>query len=407
MLTLSVSYVKIFLNLFLRGTFMNNENKKRLDYVDWAKAICISLIIIGHILPSGCWPKTLMYTFHVPMFALVGGVLFSAPKNMSDLGKKLLGILKRMVIPYAIWFAISASLYYLSVERIPDIVRWSAKLVDGVTTLDFKQFIKFFFFYENSTLWNDPLWFMPCYIILSILFLLFTMISRGNKIASGALAVISFSTLLILEKLGITINIGEVTNVFGMKNYFLLLGFLATGHAIRPLLDKCLELFESPTKNPILYISGFIFFLTSIISLIHNEYKYPGGYFPLSLYSASYNDFNLYIIFSFILSISLLVFLMLLPKSKVANLLSKNSLFIMCTHYFFFTFDMTFHFLTKNGWKDVAQKLEIENWELSMNLGFRDAVFIIVVYIVLLLIIDAIQQKLPKISKVTAYIGLK
>ena len=68
---------------------------------------------------------------------------------------------------------------------------------------------------------------------------------------------------------------------------------------------------------------------------------------------------------------------------------------------------MTFHFLTKNGWKDVAQKLEIENWELSMNLGFRDAVFIIVVYIVLLLIIDAIQQKLPKISKVTAYIGLK
>lgn len=386
---------------------MLSENKKRLDYIDWAKAISIALIIFGHILPSGCGPKTLAYAFHVPMFALVGGILFSAPKSLSEFWKKLFGIFKRMVVPYVIWFAVSASYYYMSAEKMPDIVRWSAKLVDGVTSIDFTQLVKFFFFYENATLWNDPLWFMPCYIFLSILFLGFVSLTKGNRIASGALSLVSFTTVVVLEKLEITINAGEIKNVFGLNNYFLLLGFLAAGYALRPLLDMCANAFKSPRRNPILYSAAVVFIVCSVFCLKHNEHDYPGGYFPLSMYSASYNGFLPYILFAMILSVSLLLFLMLLPRSNIANLLSRNSLFIMCTHYFFFTFDMTFHWLTKNKWVDIAAANGMENWELSMTLGIRDSVFILALYVVLFFCIDALQKRFPKVGTILTFIGIK
>ena len=384
------------------------ENKKRLDYIDWAKAICIVLIVVGHILPSGCWQKTLMYAFHVPMFALMGGVLFSAPKSFRGFGKKLFGIFRRMVVPYAIWFAVSASLYYLNAENMPDIVRWSAQLKDGVTTIDFTQLLKFFFFYENATLWNDPLWFMPCYIFLSVLFLVFVSVTRGNRFAAGGLSLTSFATVVILEKLNITINAGEVQNVFGLKNYFLMLGFLAAGYALRPLLDICASLFKSPRRNPIMYGAVITFIVAAVLCLRHNvKADYPGGYFPLSMYSASYNGFLPYILFAFVLSFSLLLALMLLPSSKIANLLSRNSLFVMCTHYFFFAYDMTFHFLTKNKWSDIAAANGLENWELSLTLGIRDSVFIIALYVVFFFIIDAIIKKVPKLSYAFEAFGLK
>ena len=379
---------------------MLNENRKRLNYIDWAKAISIVLIVVGHILPTGCWEKTLAYSFHVPIFALIGGVLFSAPADVSGFFKKLWGIFKRMVVPYAIWFAVSASLYYMSAEEIPEIVRWSARLVDGVTTLDFNQFIKFFFFYESATLWNDPLWFMPCYIFLSVLFLIFVSITKGNRWASGGLSLASFAAVVVMDELEFTINIGEVKNVFGMKNYFIMLGFIAAGYALRPLIDKCSNAFSNPQKNPFLYGAVIIFVVTAWLCLKHNvKADYPGG-LP-------------YIIFAFLLSVSLILSLMLLPSSKIANMLSRNSLFIMMTHYYFFVFDVSFYFLTKNKWTAIAEKLNLEAWELSRNLGFRDAAFVLVVYLVILFCVDTIQKALAKtrVSRVTntifTFIGFK
>jgi fucose 4-O-acetylase-like acetyltransferase len=376
---------------------MVSEKNKRLDYIDWAKAISIALIVAGHILPVGCWEKTLAYAFHVPIFAIVGGILFSSPTCVSDFFKKLWGMFKKMVVPYVIWFAISASLYYMSVEKMPDIVRWSAKMVDGVTTLDFSQFVKFFFFYENATLWNDPLWFMPCYIFLSVFFLIFVSLTRGNRWASCGLSLVAFIAVVVMDKLEFTINVGDVENVFGIKNYFMMLGFMGVGYALRPLLDKCANSFVDNRKNPFLYGSIIIFVITAWLCLKHNvKADYPGGYFPLSMYSASYNGCLPYILFALLLSVSLLLALMLLPSSKIANLLSRNSLFIMMTHYFFFTFDMSFHFLTKDKWTAAAGKLDMATWELSRNIGYRDTVFILVVYLIIFFCVDCLKTALSK-----------
>jgi hypothetical protein len=87
---------------------------------------------------------------------------------------------------------------------------------------------------------------------------------------------------------------------------------------------------------------------------------------------------------------------MLLPSSKIVNLLSRNSLFIMMTHYFFFTFDMSFHFLTKDKWTAAAGKLDMATWELSRNIGYRDTVFILVVYLIIFFCVDCLKTALSK-----------
>ena len=379
---------------------MLNEKKKRLDYIDWAKAISIILIVAGHMLPKGCGPKTLAYAFHVPIFALIGGLLFSAPKSASDFGKKLFGIFKRMVVPYVIWFVVSAAFYWQSPDNM-------SVVVAELATKDWLEILKCFVFYNNITIWNDPLWFMPCYIFISCLFLVFITLARGSIIAAGALSVTSIGTLVVLERLGITVNAGDVKNVFGLKNYFLLLGFLAAGYALRPLLDKCAEFSENPRKNPFLYGAVLTFIVFSALCLMHNRVDAnPGGYYVISMFSGRYNGVLAFFLFGLVLSVSLVIALMLLPKSRIANLLSRNSLFIMVSHYFFF-FDITFYQFNGAAWRSFVTKADLQYWQWDMAVGFRDAVFIIVFYIILLFGVDLLLKRFPKIKTPFGFIGIQ
>lgn len=51
------------------------ETKKRIEYIDAAKAIAIMLVIIGHCHWLGAIPRlgNLIYTFHMPLFFMVSG----------------------------------------------------------------------------------------------------------------------------------------------------------------------------------------------------------------------------------------------------------------------------------------------------------------------------------------------
>ena len=47
----------------------------RIIWVDWAKAILIYLMVVGHCLPAP-WQGTLIYAFHMPAFFMISGYLF-------------------------------------------------------------------------------------------------------------------------------------------------------------------------------------------------------------------------------------------------------------------------------------------------------------------------------------------
>ncbi len=365
--------------------------KKRLDYIDWVKAVSILFIVIGHFLPSNCWPKVLLYSFHVPIFVIIGGVLFTAPKTWREYGKKCFGLVKRLLIPFIIVFVLCCLVYWLPEEMLPKYG------IDDVTR-DIVTLLEYAVCYRRKTVWNQALWFIPCYLVISLIMLIFTKLTKGNRLASLGLSALSFITLLELEKREITIDIGEVKDVFGMKNYFLMLGFFALGYALRPMLDMCLNMTENPRKNPLLYASGCSFVMLAVMCLKCNvSEKDAAGYNHISLYSGYYNDMKLFIFFGIMLSVTLIIALMLLPGCKLSNLLSRNSLFIMMTHMVFLLHNS---FVTLTPVKTM--------WEVDMKVSIRDGFFVFMIFVVFLWILDAlVLQRFPKVRKVLGFIGIQ
>ena len=188
------------------------------------------------------------------------------------------------------------------------------------------------------------------------------------------------------------------------------LGFLAAGYAIKPLLDLCANAFSSPKRNPIMYSSIAVFLVTACLCLGHNKLEVPNSnlteYYTLSMYSCLYNGFLEYILFALVLIVSLLLALMLLPRCKVVELLSRNSLFLMFTHYFFFL-DITFSWLKGAEWAEFMVKNEMLYWELDFSIGIRDGIFIMICYVIFLYLVDALLKKLPKLKPVMGLFGLQ
>lgn len=54
---------------------MIKSNSKRIVWIDWAKAILIYLMVVGHCLPVE-WQGTLIYAFHMPAFFMISGYLY-------------------------------------------------------------------------------------------------------------------------------------------------------------------------------------------------------------------------------------------------------------------------------------------------------------------------------------------
>lgn len=82
-------------------------DKKRILYIDFAKAIAIILVVIGHYSPNNypVWysqMRSIIYGFHMPLFMFASGFVYIATVRQESYGTFLLRKLKRLMIPYLV-----------------------------------------------------------------------------------------------------------------------------------------------------------------------------------------------------------------------------------------------------------------------------------------------------------------
>lgn len=53
--------------------------KARYSSLDIAKGLGIILVVLGHIIPENIWARSIIYSFHMPLFFLISG--FFPAKN--------------------------------------------------------------------------------------------------------------------------------------------------------------------------------------------------------------------------------------------------------------------------------------------------------------------------------------
>lgn len=300
---------------------------KRLDYFDMAKGIGILLVVIGHlqgeeifslspyILPVCTW----IFSFHMPLFFLISGMLIC---YRNDIDKDLRTLVQKrfrgIMVPYLCFSAI-----YMSVVLYA--------LLIGKTIQIESLFLNFW--YVVSTYGMSVLWFLPALFFGEILFLSI----RKNVFLSRSITIkkwnIKYSTLLILllsifalllnfglQQLSYSTPVLERLHEFAIVilRAILSMSFISIGYGIFKLFRE----HEKPSVKEI----GLALILLIIGALLVGQ---NGGVDFRSLVLKNY-------FFYYICAIATSLGVILLCKNcrplKIFTFLGANSLIVMAVH---------------------------------------------------------------------------
>lgn len=146
-------------------------NKKRIEWIDNMRGICMILVILHHSGAPEEYQKFLS-PFFLSGFFFISGYLFDNPNKDFDWKLKLIRIFETLVIPYFIYWAIS---YFL-------IAGYTVVWKNGIYDI-FIPFLK-------DLLMGKKLWFMSALIVSEIVLVPILPLIRKNSIA---IAITAFS----------------------------------------------------------------------------------------------------------------------------------------------------------------------------------------------------------------------
>lgn len=287
-------------------------NTNRLNIIDVAKGIGIILVVFAHV---NYTPEllTIIYSFHMPLFFLISGMLFDRGKYsgfISFVKKKF----KSLMIPYVIYECVSIACLYLS-ERVYD------SLFDVSKEEYIEYFKQIIISNWSGTHVNQPLWFVPCLFLVEILYYFISKMQKGMIIPVCTLFV---TTGWILES-----GILEFDNFllpWSMDSAFFALGFYAIGNLMSPFIK---DSFSKIKKYK--YKKVFCVELIVIMTLILIPLAIVNGKITLGTKILN-NGFLLYIN-GVLGTMMILVFSILFEQNRFLKYCGKNSFQIMASHY--------------------------------------------------------------------------
>lgn len=265
-------------------------NIKRLDYLDVAKGIGILLVVLAHIYGFNdsinrglivVW----IYSFHMPLFFIIAGMLLKYKKN-KDFKTFLLSRIKGILIPYLSFSIITIFINIIINGFNKDIIAWNL-------------------IYSLIGIGIDVLWFLPALFIGEVLFILI------NKAIKNDYIKMILITFLFLGSTFISKENGLILLLVGRA--LIALGFIAIGYFGFDLIHN---------KDINIGILGILFIIQIITSKLN-------GFVDLN--NLIFNNTILYI-FNSILGTYIVVQICKKISSNYLIYLGKNSLIIMAIH---------------------------------------------------------------------------
>lgn len=167
------------------------ETKKRCVFLDEVKGISIILIVLGHIIllnnPNGNWLCTYIYTFHVPIFFIISGILYSMRAvDFSKIEKKefVKKKINKLLYPYFTFSILT--ILYLIIEAI-------------ITKNSMTSVIKILI--NTVCLFGyGPAWFLPVLCLSEIIYYLINRIKIRNSLKK-VLIIIIFIWIIIFSRI--------------------------------------------------------------------------------------------------------------------------------------------------------------------------------------------------------------
>jgi len=309
--------------------------KKRLDYLDMAKGLGMLLVLMGHLQGDSIYQFSpylqpwcvFIFSFHMPMFFIISGILMAIKdddkKDFKQLAKKRF---KGIMVPYY-WF----SFFYMTVV-VFELIRGNILIQTFLINL----------WYVISGYGMNVLWFLPALYLGELLFIFLRQKTKSEKsyiiiLLLSLIVTFILSYLLTLPKTEAVEykRFREIATV--ILRPVMVCGFISLGYYVHKLLEK-----ESKIGD---------FFLRASINEKGNiTVKYRILYFIISLVligiCAAFTHVNNGIdfrtmafrnVFFFLLccisgSYGVILLCKALPQISLVTFWGKGSLIFMATH---------------------------------------------------------------------------
>lgn len=262
--------------------------------IDYVKVFGIFSICVGHFAPVSSWLRIIIYSFNIPLFVFVSGYL---KKQSSDFFAFLLKAVKRIMVPYIIWFMIS---------NIPVVL---------MGQLSMKGFIVNLLFLYGQTSWNSSLWFLPCIFVVYVIFECLVRLTGERKLLLLAFGALFLSIALACDIKGIT------TCIFGLNKISLMAFFYICGFLLRGKLPSPKSVIQTT-------VSGILFIAMCEITWIYNYQD------NISMLYCDYNNMVTYVLIAVLMVVLIIYTCGAFPAREGIRLISNNTLFIMSSHLF-------------------------------------------------------------------------
>ncbi|MCC8073381.1 MAG: acyltransferase family protein [Clostridiales bacterium] len=145
--------------------------KQRERFIDIARGIAMLLVILGHCSLTPDTLKWWLYSFHIPLFFALSGLVFN-PEKYVKFKDFLKSRVKSLLIPY---FFLSIVLWFITT-----IVRHNSSFLSREAT--YVKFIGIFVAHRNST-YYFALWFVLALFLAEILFYFIVKLTKKNVYA--------------------------------------------------------------------------------------------------------------------------------------------------------------------------------------------------------------------------------
>jgi acyltransferase len=339
--------------------------KNRLNYIDYAKGIAIVLVVFGHILADDSPVKTWIYSFHMPLFFIVTGMLLAYKPKWSE--RRLVNNIRikavQLIYPYLTFSALAilwVVVYQLAFQT--GSFRNVSRIIIDTLVLDGYR----------------TLWFLPALFIAEILYMTLSRLKAKNVVL--ALLVMYCLATGYWVRVGLPISETVLDNVvFKAFNIFnrAMIGTLLIwlGALIFPMIESQAA---SLKKTSLAIISILVFAANILVSQTNHL---------VDLHYSVLNNPFLYYICAIAGSISLLLILkIVLVQNTVLEYFGKNSLIVMATH---FTLPVIF----------VAQKI-YGITHLSLGYTIDNVIILVLIMVFEVAIIELINRFTPWLIKI-------
>lgn len=343
-----------------------SPTKKRIHWIDMIRAFSILCIVFGHVIVhSNQLTPVYRYlnTFHVPIFFVISGFLFSLKKetNFKLFTREKF---KRIMVPYFIFATLFLVPYYLFGSGTNE------NLYGQAQNAWWKPILGIIYGngHENYLQQNSALWFLPCLFVLELIYYGIEKIkqSKFSQMKEKKFYGIIMVIFLLIGYLDYQIE--HIRLPWGIDIALVMINFMTLG--------KLLTIYFNQGKTVHIFVPLICIFIGILGYGLNGE---------VSCMKHDYGNYWLFIVLAMVSCLGFMLLFSRWKKNEIVEMIGKNTMGILIFHKLFVVV-----FQTKLG--AISTSLKTGNLFIQIMISI---VVLLIVTIISLIVTKVVKKTMP------------